>query len=45
VIQLDQASRAQKALRNAAGLEEETFPVPTSIGMISDEIGPCVEPV
>jgi hypothetical protein len=38
MIQIDQALRAQRALRDAAGLEEEAFPVPAFVGMISDEI-------
>ena len=35
---LDEALRAQKALRDLAGLQPETFPVSSFIGMISDEI-------
>ena len=35
---LQEALRAQKALRNAAGLGEETFPVEAFVGMISDEV-------
>lgn len=35
---LDQALRAQRALRDAAGLGPETFPVEALVGMISDEI-------
>lgn len=35
---LDQALRAQKALREAAGLGPEMFPVEAFVGMISDEI-------
>jgi hypothetical protein len=35
---LDQALRAQEALRTAAGLGPETFPVEAFVGMISDEI-------
>ena len=35
---LDQALRAQKALREAAGLGPEVFPVEAFVGMISDEI-------
>ncbi len=35
---VEQAVRAQKALREAAGLRPEMFPVEAFIGMISDEI-------
>ena len=35
---LEQALMAQKALREAAGLGPELFPVQTFVGMISDEI-------
>ena len=35
---LEQAIRAQKALRDAAGLGPEMFPVQAFVGMISDEI-------
>ena len=35
---LEQAIRAQKALRDAAGLSPEMFPVQAFVGMISDEI-------
>ena len=35
---LEQALRAQKALRDAAGLAPEMFPVQAFVGMISDEI-------
>ena len=35
---LEQALRAQKALRDLAGLPPETFPVSSFVGMISDEI-------
>jgi hypothetical protein len=35
---LDEALRAQKALRAMAGLKPEQFPVPAFVGMISDEI-------
>jgi hypothetical protein len=35
---IEQALRAQKALREAAGLAPETFPVDAFVGMISDEI-------
>lgn len=38
MIDLNNALRAQKALRDAAGLPEETFPPEEFIGMISDEI-------
>jgi hypothetical protein len=37
-ISLQEALQAQKALRDAAGLEIETFPVREFVGMISDEI-------
>jgi hypothetical protein len=37
-ISLDSALKAQKALRDAAGLQEETFAVQEFVGMISDEI-------
>ena len=33
-----EALKAQKALRTAAGLPDETFPLPAFIGMVSDEI-------
>lgn len=35
---LDEALRAQKALREAADLGPEQFPVQAFVGMISDEI-------
>ncbi len=35
---LEEAVRAQKALREAAGLGPELFPVQAFVGMISDEI-------
>lgn len=35
---VDQAVRAQKALRDAAGLGPEMFPIQAFVGMISDEI-------
>lgn len=35
---LEEALAAQKALRTAAGLEPETFPIQAFVGMISDEI-------
>ncbi|WP_263384910.1 hypothetical protein [Granulicella arctica] len=38
MIRIDQALRAQNALREAAGLDEETFPLAAFVGMISDEI-------
>ena len=38
VISLEEALQAQKALRNAAGLGEEQFPIQAFVGMISDEI-------
>jgi hypothetical protein len=38
MISLQEALRAQKSLRTAAGLGEETFPVQAFVGMISDEI-------
>ena len=37
-IFLDEALKAQKALRDAAGSGPETFPMPAFIGMISDEV-------
>lgn len=37
-VSLEDALRAQKALRTAAGLEEESFPMEGFVGMISDEI-------
>ena len=37
-ISLAAALEAQKALRNAANLGEETFPVEAFVGMVSDEI-------
>jgi len=37
-VSLDQALRAQKAMRDAAGLPPESFPVQAFVGMISDEI-------
>jgi hypothetical protein len=38
IVSLEQALRAQKALREAAGLPPETFPVEAFVGMVSDEI-------
>ena len=35
---VEQAVQAQKALRNAAGLGPEMFPIQAFVGMISDEI-------
>lgn len=35
---LDESIRAQKAMRDALGLNEEVFPLPAFIGMVSDEI-------
>ena len=35
---LEQAMKAQAALRSEAGLAPEHFPLPAFIGMISDEI-------
>jgi hypothetical protein len=35
---LDEALKAQKALREAAGLPPEQFPLQAFVGMISDEI-------
>ncbi len=35
---VEEAIRAQKALREAAGLGAEMFPVEAFVGMISDEI-------
>jgi hypothetical protein len=35
---LEEALRAQRALRQEAGLGEEKFPVTAFVGMISDEI-------
>lgn len=35
---IEEAVRAQKALRQAAGLGPELFPVQAFVGMISDEI-------
>jgi hypothetical protein len=37
-LTVDQAVRAQRALRESLGLADETFPLPAFIGMISDEI-------
>lgn len=38
MVPLDAALQAQKALRDAAGLETETFPIRDFVGMVSDEI-------
>ena len=35
---LEEALLAQKALRDLAGLEPETFPIQAFVGMISDEV-------
>ena len=35
---IEQALRAQKALRDAAGLGPEMFPIQAFVGMVSDEI-------
>ena len=35
---VEQALQAQRALRAAAGAEEELFPIQAFVGMISDEI-------
>ena len=35
---LEEALAAQKALRKAAGLEPEMFPIQAFVGMVSDEI-------
>ena len=35
---VEEAVRAQKALRDAAGLGPEMFPVQAFVGMISDEV-------
>jgi hypothetical protein len=35
---LEQIMRAQAALRNAAGIEPEQFPVEAFVGMVSDEV-------
>ncbi len=37
-ISLEAALQAQSALRAAAGLEPETFPISDFVGMISDEV-------
>ena len=35
---IEEALKAQSALRSAAGLEPEQFPIQAFVGMISDEI-------
>lgn len=35
---IEEALRAQKALRDMAGLPVETFPIQAFVGMISDEV-------
>jgi hypothetical protein len=35
---VEEAMKAQKSLREAAGLEPEQFPIQAFVGMISDEI-------
>ncbi len=35
---IEEALRAQKALREMAGLEPERFPIQAFVGMVSDEI-------
>lgn len=35
---LDEALKAQRALREAAGLPPEQFPIQAFVGMISDEV-------
>ena len=35
---IEEALQAQKALRAAAGLAPELFPIPAFVGMVSDEI-------
>ena len=35
---LEEALKAQRSLRDAAGLEPERFPIQAFVGMISDEI-------
>lgn len=37
-IRIEDALKAQRALRDAAGLGEEQFPIPAFVGMISDEV-------
>ena len=38
IYPVEEAVRAQKALREAAGLGQEQFPIQAFVGMISDEI-------
>lgn len=38
LLSLEQALKAQSALRSAAGLGPEQFPIQAFVGMISDEI-------
>lgn len=38
LLSLEEALKAQKALRAAAGLGAEQFPIQAFVGMISDEI-------
>jgi hypothetical protein len=38
IYPIDQALRAQNALREAAGLGPEMFPIEAFVGMVSDEI-------
>ncbi len=35
---IEEALKAQQALRNAAGLQAEQFPIQAFVGMISDEV-------
>ncbi len=35
---IEEAIKAQRALRDAAGLAEEMFPIEAFVGMISDEV-------
>lgn len=35
---IEEALKAQRALRDAAGLGEEKFPIQAFVGMISDEV-------
>jgi hypothetical protein len=35
---LEEALKAQKALRDAANLDQESFPIQAFVGMISDEV-------
>jgi hypothetical protein len=38
VYPIEEAIKAQRALRDAAGLEPEQFPLQAFVGMISDEV-------